>query len=282
MPKVVLVATDASPASRNAAEQAVRLAASLRARLAAVAVVPGFEGGMHLEFMDAKMEAVDAPFQTILRDVETMARAAGVEIESVLEHGRPHEAIVDEAEAFDAAYIVLGVKPRSLLARTLLEPTAARVIGYTRRPVLVVPEGCSLDLGTILLATDGSRHSARAEEKALELAASYGSRLDVLSAVDVPAEYHIWEHVVEDFAAVAARLLEKVCARAEARGLTVKPLLIRDNPADAILGVAKDDAATLIVMGTHGHTGLRRLLLGGVAEAVLSQAPCPVLVVPAA
>jgi nucleotide-binding universal stress UspA family protein len=54
--------------------------------------------------------------------------------------------------------------------------------------------------------------------------------------------------------------------------------LVTGSPAEAIVQVAADEGADLIVMGTHGRTGLRRLLMGSVAEAVIRTAPCPVLI----
>jgi universal stress protein A len=56
--------------------------------------------------------------------------------------------------------------------------------------------------------------------------------------------------------------------------------IIEGNPIDAILTVASHDGADLIVMGTHGRSGLPRLLVGSVAEGVLRKAPCPVVVIP--
>jgi nucleotide-binding universal stress UspA family protein len=55
--------------------------------------------------------------------------------------------------------------------------------------------------------------------------------------------------------------------------------LLQGDPADSIVKLAKEEGADLIVMSTHGRTGLARLLMGSVAEAVVRQAPCPVLTI---
>ena len=62
-------------------------------------------------------------------------------------------------------------------------------------------------------------------------------------------------------------------------GGTVSSVLLSAPAAQAILGFARDDATDLVVMSTHGRTGIRRQVLGSVAEAVIRAAPCPVLVV---
>jgi universal stress protein A len=78
----------------------------------------------------------------------------------------------------------------------------------------------------------------------------------------------------------AARQLAAWTAEAERlAGKTVGSVLLSPPAAAAIVGFARDDASDLIVMSTHGRTGFRRMVLGSVAEAVVREAPCPVLLV---
>ena len=73
--------------------------------------------------------------------------------------------------------------------------------------------------------------------------------------------------------------LERLLVKARRAGARARGLLMEGTPAEQIVLAAKSERADLIVMGTHGRTGLARLFLGSVAERVVSAAPCPVLTV---
>jgi nucleotide-binding universal stress UspA family protein len=76
------------------------------------------------------------------------------------------------------------------------------------------------------------------------------------------------------------RALGGLYQRAVAAGVAAEPLALSGRAQDVIVEVAQSRGVDLIVMGTHGRTGVRHLLLGSVAERVVRAAPCPVLVVP--
>jgi universal stress protein A len=73
--------------------------------------------------------------------------------------------------------------------------------------------------------------------------------------------------------------LDKLVAKAKASGVRVRGLLVEGSAADAIVRAARSKRADVIVMGTHGRTGLAKLLMGSVAQRVVGMAPCPVLTV---
>lgn len=77
----------------------------------------------------------------------------------------------------------------------------------------------------------------------------------------------------------AAKSLTEAAAPLIAKSLQVQTVILKGAPADAILSYARQEAVDLIVMSTHGRTGLFRLVFGSVAESVLHHAPCPVLLV---
>jgi nucleotide-binding universal stress UspA family protein len=74
-------------------------------------------------------------------------------------------------------------------------------------------------------------------------------------------------------------VVEKLEAAAAPEGITLETMVLRGKPDEAIVKAATAKEADLIVLGSHGRTGLRRLLMGSVAERVIGQAKCPVLVV---
>jgi nucleotide-binding universal stress UspA family protein len=131
---------------------------------------------------------------------------------------------------------------------------------------------------TIMHPTDFSAQSGCALRLACSLARDYGAHLIILHVADEPpiaSAEGIMIPPTGDFMAEARADLEQLelpdaHIRAERR-------LERGDPVREILHVADDVRADLIVMGTHGRTGLARLLMGSVAEQVVRQASCPVL-----
>jgi nucleotide-binding universal stress UspA family protein len=131
----------------------------------------------------------------------------------------------------------------------------------------------------VLYPTDFSDPADRAFDVAQSLARQQGARLIVLHVsppVAVPLREVLTEH--RPAQAYYDELREKLLAvRPEDPGVAVEHILAEGDAAGEILRVAQAKRADLIVMGTHGRTGLERLLLGSVAEQVLRSASCPVL-----
>jgi nucleotide-binding universal stress UspA family protein len=173
----------------------------------------------------------------------------------------------------------MGRRGLKRIDRTLVGSVTARVIGYTQRDVLVVPAGAVLGWKKILVATDGSRFSGIAVGKAIDFAAAYGGSLVVVSVVDVPAEFYAEAPAaVEDMVRKAKEYTAAVRTKAEAAGVRAETYVGEAEAFEAIVKLARDQAVNMIVVGSHGRTGLRRLLMGSVTEKVIGHAPCPVLV----
>lgn len=79
----------------------------------------------------------------------------------------------------------------------------------------------------------------------------------------------------------AEKNVKRAKQHAEENGLAVKGFILSGRPYNAIIETAKEERANLIVVGSHGRTGISRLLMGSVAERVIGLAECPVLVVKA-
>jgi universal stress protein A len=138
---------------------------------------------------------------------------------------------------------------------------------------------------SLLVAIDFSDHSAAALDAASALAKSLDAELHVVHAFDLripmitPYEVAIPEPYIEESRRAAEDHLEKAGAGARAQGLTVHTHLAEAPAAQAIVQTAERVGADLIVMGTRGHTGLKHLVLGSVAERTLRLAQCSVLTV---
>ncbi|MBU7013823.1 MAG: universal stress protein [Theionarchaea archaeon] len=137
----------------------------------------------------------------------------------------------------------------------------------------------------ILIATDGSEHSERAEAHGLMLAKRSGALVTALYVVEVvhPARSIggppslLLEEQKEGLMEEGKKIVDRVVQKGKDMGVEVHPMVEEGHPAQEIIDHAAD--YDLVVVGTLGRTGLSHLLLGSVAERVVRHAPAPVLVV---
>jgi len=274
--KKILVAVDGSGSSLNALTQSFHLAS----RLTVVSVVPEYTGDLDMVGVGDLMASMKRPFEKALSEARNMAGTEGAMIRAILEEGEPYEKIVDIAEAENADLIVMGRRGLHTVERALLGSVTARVIGYSQRDVLVVPQHASVGWRKILLATDGSKYSRMASERAIDIAKAFGGELKAVSVVDVPSElYGVSPETVEKMVQESKGYLKEVRQKADAAGVKTETFVKEREAYLAITDLAKEKSAETIIMGSHGRTGLRRLLMGSVVEKVIGYASCPVLVV---
>jgi len=136
----------------------------------------------------------------------------------------------------------------------------------------------------ILVPTDFSEHSALALDRALEMAQALQSRLVLLHSywVSISMAASIWvvpPDFMDKLAEGARNALAPLQQRATAEGVRCEVRLTTSPVVEAILEAAATLPADLIAMGTHGHTGVRHVVLGSTAERIVRLAPCPVLTV---
>ena len=133
----------------------------------------------------------------------------------------------------------------------------------------------------ILLPTDGSDASDRAVEQAIGLARETGATLHVLFVVeDIPYAPELMDDEVEgQLRELGQEALEEIRAQADEADVAVDAVLRQGAPHTTILEYAEEADVDLIVMGTHGRSGLDRYLLGSVTERVVRTADAPVLTV---
>ena len=140
----------------------------------------------------------------------------------------------------------------------------------------------------ILVPVDFSPHAERAFGYEMALARRLGAQLALVHVVEDPFTTGAWN--AEIYVPNVAELLQNVIAgaerqittlreRASAQGLTVTTAVITGRPAPSIIEHAASEGCDLIVMGTHGRTGLSHVVMGSVTERVLRKASCPVLTV---
>lgn len=139
-------------------------------------------------------------------------------------------------------------------------------------------EGSSMKAKKILFPTDFSRSSDAPLEYATSLARDMGATLLLVHVEEPPLAYgggEMYYGVAEPDYEALKKMLDNVKPADPA--VPCERRLISGDPATAIVELAAAEKVDLIVMGTHGRTGLRRFLMGSIAEAVVRTAPCPVL-----
>jgi nucleotide-binding universal stress UspA family protein len=140
----------------------------------------------------------------------------------------------------------------------------------------------------IVVGTDGSDTASEAVRQAVELANSLGARLEVVSAFEPVPQDRLREESSEIPGDVAYsvgpredvnQVLESAAGPAREQGIEVTTHAREGDPADAILDVAEETKADLVIVGNKGMTGARRFLLGSVPNKISHHAPCSVLIV---
>ena len=137
-----------------------------------------------------------------------------------------------------------------------------------------------MNLKHLLVPTDFSEDADRAVDYAAGLAHELKASLTLMTATYIGDTPEVNLSYIEKIRVEAQQRIEAARQRVEDTGLTVKVVMVNGPPAQRITETAEKEAADLIVMGTHGRTGLRHMLIGSVAERVVRHATCPVLVVP--
>jgi nucleotide-binding universal stress UspA family protein len=263
----VLVATDGSDYSAGAIRTGIALAQTHGAKLIGLSIAlnnPEYSTlvpNLQEEAAKRAHEALASFNEATGGTAETATREAA----------DPAQGIVAAADELGADLIVMGRRGKRGLARVMVGEATARVVGHASCPVLVAPRPAHLWEKHILLATDGSPYSEAAAGVAGLLAKQAGLPVSVVSVV---TSSHSEERRKLAEQAVSAKV-----ERLKSLGLQVEGRVVEGRPDEAIVKAAEAAGADLIVMGSHGRTGLKKILLGSVAERVIGHATCPVLIV---
>jgi nucleotide-binding universal stress UspA family protein len=273
----ILVCTDGSPASEGAITAALRLAKTTGGTVFLLEVL-FYLAGYELQSPDTLapplanlelMQFQETVAKERLEAWKAEAAKEGVTLEPRIRTGSSaYEGILEEVGESRPDLIVMGRHGYTGLTRLLMGSVTARVIGHSPCHVLVMPQGGDLSFQRLLIASDGSPYSEAAWNEALSLARTMGGTMIGVSVAasdqDIPT------------AKTAVRNLE---AAASQEGIALETMIPMGRPEEGIVKAAEFKQASLIIVGSHGRTGLKRLLMGSVAERVIGHAKCPVLVV---
>jgi len=284
----ILVPTDGSDHAERAVEHGAVLAEAFDATLQLLTVVdieaaagPFSAGGVD----EAYIEDRTADEREALAE---RADSLSVPVETAVETGQPAEGILDYVDDEGVDLVVMGTHGRSGLRRYLTGSVAERVVRLSPVPVLTVraTEASAVDDGysDILVPTDGSERSDAAVAHAVALASAFGGRIHAVSVVNVGdiatgPEVGIPAEFLEELETAAGDATEAIAETAQAADVDAVTEVSTGRPKHELLEYVEQNDIDLVCMGTHGRTGLDRVLLGSTAEALLRQAAVPVLTV---
>jgi nucleotide-binding universal stress UspA family protein len=223
-----------------------------------------------------------------LHEKQQQLLGRGIAVELVHRTGPPGEVVSEIAKERSAELIVIGTHGHTGLQRFLLGSVATAVLRHSPCDVLVCrgTSGPSPFLRP-LVATDFSAAATRALRNAAALTVN-NAPIDVVHAWQLPAgswgatllgqARFPWSTVRDAVLTSAQAQADKLVAGFADLGHPLHVHLVQGPPQSVITGTAETGAYDLIAIGTHGHRGFRRLLLGSVAESVIRHAPCSVLV----
>ena len=284
----VLVASDGSASAKAAVTTVLGFPWPARTRVQGVTaslVPPNYRQAVVLAALGRTAQAIAASAR------RTLSRR-WPEAEVTVVSTPPVAAVLREAARFDADVIVLGWRGHGAVRRFLVGSVSRGVVRDARCAVLVVRRR-QREVRRIVVGVDGSANAQRAVGLLNRLPAPRGGHVTLVSAID---HMEVPSHPLAPRAAAATLVAEvkrinadrmaqaeKALASAEAAltgaGWQVRTRVTVGAPLRELLAIVDSADAELLVVGARGVGGMRRLLLGSVAEGALNRCPVPVLVV---
>jgi len=289
----IVAGCDLSPPSDAALDRTVAIAELHKAKIIIV----------HAQADDAPIAEIDNEMLAQLGEVSAAVRVVearglaermaaiqtrGLEVEVVSRVGPPGEVLSAVATERDAELIIIGTHGHTGITRFLLGSTASSTIRHAACDVLVCRGDGKTPFQRPLIATDFSPASAKALTHTSAVCAP-GVTIHVIHAWQLPAgswgasllgqARFPWNTVRDAVLDSAKAQADKLSAEHAALGHPIRVELVQGPPASVITEAAEKEGHDLIAVGAHGHRGVRRLLLGSVAESTIRHSPCSVLVV---
>ena len=285
----IVAATDFSPLARHAAERAARIARDTGVPLTLMHVL----SATALQDLRKWLGATHAMARKLPADTRRELKRLAVElgapghvpVRAVHAVGAVAAEVVREAEAIDAALVVLGARGAGFLRHLLLGTTSERLLQRTTRPLLVVRHPPHEPYRRVLLAVDFSPWSLRVVAVARHVAPH--AHFVLMNAFQVPfeeklrfagVEADIVDHYRRSARTSATRRVHALAKRAGLRTGQWQALVVEGEASTRIVEHERQQACDLVVLGKHGQSVTEDLLLGSVTRHVLAEGQADVLV----
>jgi nucleotide-binding universal stress UspA family protein len=295
----ILVATDGSSQSNQAALAAANLASALKARLTGVTVTEEYPASALAEYsprdtppLEVFNEQQSRAARARLAGVTAAAQGLSLQHEVESRSGfHVYRTIIDVAREKGCDLIVVASHGHLSIGSLVLGSETTKILTHCAIPVLVYrgPATGEAKFKHILVPTDGSRLSQAAIAEAVSLAKALGARVTGLCVEpEVPISAYgegipLPSHPVEEFRQRQAQWSKRCLAAVEESACAADveyrtEAMVSDRPDEAIIAAAREGRCDLIFMASHGRRGVAALLLGSVTNKVLTHCDIPVLV----
>ncbi|ELY95786.1 universal stress protein [Natrialba taiwanensis] len=278
----LLVPVDGSDPAKAALEQALDIAADTGATVHVLHVVPTSESRL-LRFGDRDIDVLEEEGEAIVDRARSAATERNVPVVDHIIQGEPQEKILAYGESHSVDCIIMGAHGRHGFEEYILGSTTERVVHQSSVPVMTVRAGedvtQSYPYRSVLVPTDDSDHARAALELGSTIAARHDSMLHLLFVADElpetidPRSTQLSAEIKES----ANEVLQDAADRTELSEESIVTAVKAGSVPHMITSYAESTPTDLIVMGTHGWTGLDRYLLGSFTERVIRTSPVPVL-----
>lgn len=297
----ILVPLDGSPVADQVLPYVRLLGTGFQAQVELLRIFepisPSLADPAHGLYLDQIVASERSHVEDYLEGVAELLKKDGLTVSSVAHEGHPAASIVQEAESVPATLVAMCSHGRSGITGWLLGSTADKVLHATSQPVLIVrsrerhaprPE---LKLRSLLVPLDGSPLAEQALPHAVALAEALKLKVVLVRATPSMPDYtlHFASRVsypfthIQDLSkkadAEAREYLDVVCEKLRQQDVSVERRLVHGDPANALIDMAREFRASLIVMTTHGASGLDRWIRGSVTDRVVRHSGDPVLVI---
>lgn len=293
--KKILFPTDFSPCANHALKYSLLLAEKYQAKLILFhAIIMFMDDPNNPDYRFPDLSETYNQIEKVCHRCfqEVIDGGHKVDIDKLVVRGiSAADEILRYAEENDISLIVMGTCGRSALGRFFFGSTAEKVVRHSHCPVLTVLEEPSKYIKTgkydkILLPTDYSDTSKKAIPWAVSLAENHDAELILFHAIEenIPPQYYaggitsIFE-LDRELKKRATKALDLFVEEFKGKKIKTKKVVVEGKSDEEIVKYAKKNNVDLIVLASHGHSGIERVLLGSTTERVVRKAPCPVLTV---
>ncbi len=290
---LIIAPLDGSELSEAALPYATLVAKATGSRLLLVTVWEGSEPTLRLDLPAVATELTQSAqqyYMDYLMGLVKKAEAAGIQVEAEVLIGHPAEEILNLVRQRDPRLLVLATHGRSGLSRWWYGSVAAALLRETPVPTMAIgpkvleKQAAPAAVRRILVPLDGSPLSEAALKPALELAETLESSVVLAQVLSWATQSYLYGVPQVDVARIERELTEaseSYLARVQQGLQTARPVetkVLRGMPADSLISLVDDEGIDLVVMASHGRSGLARAALGSVADRML-HAAAPVLLV---
>lgn len=276
----IVAASDGSDSGMNALKEAFVLARLFKSWLTAVSVTYPYYGDLESTWIGDINSALAAQNTQMLSKIRSAVDDNCALMKVIGEYGEPCEKIIQTAVDENADLIVLGRRGLRKIDRALMGSVTGCVVTHSPVDVLVIPMKSMSSFKNILVPVDGSECCAHAVERAVNIAKKCSSSVEFVSVIDLPDEFYAEAiSAVDSLIAKAKANLQSALNKAEQQGVAATFCLKEGETYKEIVSRSVELCSDIIIMGSHGRRGIKKMIIGSTAQKVIGYAACPVLVV---